>query len=38
VKLRLISLLVQFENVGSDEVAEYPEQDDDYDDEVQVRL
>src|SRR5260370_11078726 len=33
-----LCLLVQFENVGSDEVAEYPEQDDDYDDEMQVRL
>ena len=30
--------LVQFEDVGCDEVAEYPEQDDDYDDEIQVRL
>ena len=30
--------LVQFENVGCDEVAEYPEQDDDYDDEMHVWL
>ena len=30
--------LVQFKNVGCDEVAEYPEQDDDSDDDIHVRL
>ena len=30
--------LVQFEDVGCHEVAEYPEQDDDYHDEMHVRL
>jgi hypothetical protein len=30
--------LVKFEDVGSDKVTEYPEQDDDYNDEMHVRL